>query len=214
MTYDKRVARARTLTAADWIDAACRAIAAAGIGAVAVEPLAQRLGVTKGSFYWHFPNREALLRAALARWEEEATEGVIRALAELADPRDRLVRLFGEAFTGDDDDPAYRPAEPIHTVAFALAVADATGDPVVGPVLRRVSERRIAYLEGCFGALGFGPEEARQRALLSYSAYVGTLRLAREAPGRMPSGEEGRAYRRHLVATLLPHQDAGDPRSS
>ena len=121
--------------------------------------------------------REALLRAALAGWEEEATEGVIRGSRSWPTRGTGSPASSGGS-AGDDDDPALRPAEPVRTLAFTLAVADAAGDPVV---------------EECFGALGVGPEEA---------------------PGRMPSGEEGRAYRRHLVATLLPQQDSGDPPSS
>ena len=57
------------LSAEDWALAALDVIAESGLAAVAVEPLARRLGVTKGSFYWHFPSREALLVAALERWE-------------------------------------------------------------------------------------------------------------------------------------------------
>src|SRR5690606_21017046 len=60
--------RAR-LSADDWAEAALDLIAEQGVAAVAVEPLARRLGVTKGSFYWHFPSRDALLQAALERWE-------------------------------------------------------------------------------------------------------------------------------------------------
>ena len=57
------------LSAADWIGAAMEAIVESGVRAVAVEPLAVRLGATKGSFYHHFPNRDALILAALAEWE-------------------------------------------------------------------------------------------------------------------------------------------------
>jgi len=193
--------RPAALAAADWVEAACRAMAEAGVGAVAVEPLARRLGVTKGSFYWHFPNRETLLRAALQRWEEAATEEVIAGLAAIADPRQRLARLIATAFAEPAGDAG---AAAVRTHAFNLAVADAAADPTVGPVLRRVSERRIAYLEESFRALAFPPEEARHRALLAYAAYVGTLRLAREAPARLPRGEDLAAYHRHLVETLTP----------
>jgi len=58
----------QNLTADDWAAAALEAMASSGIEAVAVEPLARSLGVTKGSFYWHFPNREALMRRALELW--------------------------------------------------------------------------------------------------------------------------------------------------
>jgi AcrR family transcriptional regulator len=199
------------LTAADWVDAACLAIAEGGVGGVAVEPLARRLGVTKGSFYWHFPSRDALLRAALERWEREDTEGTIADLASLADPRRRLARLIGVAFAEHE---SVRD-EPGLGLAFTLAVSDAADDAVVGPVLRRVSERRIAYLEQEMGALGLDAMEARYRALLAYAAYLGTLRLAREAPSRLPQGEELRAYHRHLLATLLhgvEGEGAGDTR--
>src|SRR5436309_10975695 len=61
----------------DWASAALAAIGSGGLAAVAVEPLATRLGTTKGSFYWHFANRDALLTAALERWERTGTEDVI-----------------------------------------------------------------------------------------------------------------------------------------
>ena len=209
MANDKRAARAGTLTAADWIAAACRATEEGGVGAVAVEPLAQRLGVTKGSFYWHFPNRDALLQAVLARWEEEGTEAVIAELDRIADPRQRLERLIAGAFV--DPSPTDGVGEPGIGLshAFDLAIADAADDPIVGPTLRRVSERRVDYLDECFRALGLAPEEARYRALLAYAAYVGTMRLAREAPSRLPRTEEYPAYQQHVIKTIMPEDGSG-----
>ena len=58
------------LTREDWANAALRAIAREGLRAVAVEPMAKRLGVTKGSFYWHFKTRADLIQAAVELWEE------------------------------------------------------------------------------------------------------------------------------------------------
>ena len=58
------------LSAGDWEQQALELIAEKGIRAVAVESLARRMGVTKGSFYWHFPNRDALLEQSLLRWEK------------------------------------------------------------------------------------------------------------------------------------------------
>lgn len=122
----------------------------------------------------------------------------------LDEPRERLVRLIGEAFGGDDGEGDGRPTDVVHTAAFTLAVADAADDPIVRPVLRRVTERRIAFLEAELRALGLSAEEAAPRALLAYAGFVGALRLVREAPDRLPRGAAGAAYRRHLVATLLP----------
>jgi AcrR family transcriptional regulator len=69
MNVRQKTERTR-LSAEDWEDAALNLIAEQGVGALAVEALARQLGVTKGSFYWHFRTREALLQAALERWEQ------------------------------------------------------------------------------------------------------------------------------------------------
>ena len=86
--------RPTRLSAEDWALAALDVIAEQGLAAVAVEPLARRLGVTKGSFYWHFPSREALLVAALERWEAMEQETVFGKLEAISDPRARLKALF------------------------------------------------------------------------------------------------------------------------
>ena len=76
------------------------------------------------------------------------------------------------------------------------------------PFLGRVTERHIGYLEKCYRDLGFRPEEARHRAYLVYAAHAGTVRLFRDLPDRTPRGEDYLAYRRHLVDTLVPREDA------
>src|SRR5215469_32898 len=73
---EQKASGQRRLTRDDWITAALGAIADGGLAAVGVEPLAVRLGATKGSFYWHFENRDALLEAAVRRWEKETTTDV------------------------------------------------------------------------------------------------------------------------------------------
>src|SRR5688500_18331891 len=94
----KRGAGKRTasrLTVDDWTAAALEAMAGGGLAAVAVEPLATRLGATKGSFYWHFANRDALIEAAVLRWEREHTEAVIGLINAQPDPLARLRLLVG-----------------------------------------------------------------------------------------------------------------------
>src|ERR1041385_3058034 len=54
-----------------WLRATRLALLTGGPDAVRVEPLARELGVTKGSFYWHFGDRADLLEALLVEWEEE-----------------------------------------------------------------------------------------------------------------------------------------------
>ena len=183
------------LSAADWERAALDALTEGGIDAVAVEPLARRLGVTKGSFYWHFSGREALISAALARWEQRSTDAIIATLESVADPRERLKRLFAEVTrTG--------PAGDLHA-----AISAAARDPLVRPVLERVSSRRLGFLVAAYRALGLGPAAARHRAVLAYSAYLGLLHLRREAPADLP---EASAYLRHIIETLIPPAPPAD----
>ena len=85
--------RAR-LSAADWEQAALDVVAAEGVAALAVESLARVLGVTKGSFYWHFPTRDALLKAAIDRWERRDEDEIISQVEAISDPRLRLRDLF------------------------------------------------------------------------------------------------------------------------
>lgn len=199
--------RAGKLTADDWVEAAYSAMAEGGVGSVAVEPLARRLGVTRGSFYWHFDDRGSLLVATLGRWERESTEAVISATRLISDPLERFVRLAEEAFEEAPRDAASE-SDVSRRRAFELAVSDAADDPVVRPFLRRVTEHRIEYVEECYRALGLPPEEAHHRALLAYAAYAGTVRLFRDLPDGMPRREDYLAYRRRFIGVLLPGYDA------
>jgi AcrR family transcriptional regulator len=187
----KRAAAQSRLSAEDWELAALDALADSGLAAVAVEPLARRLGVTKGSFYWHFSDREALLAAALRRWEQSHTDRIIATVAEVQDPRERLVRLITSAMAGGRSDR-------IH-----LALALSPHAPV-RETLARVSGRRMDYLESCYVELGQPRREARQSALLAYAAYVGLVHLRLEAPKALPSGAANAAYVKRLIAMLVP----------
>jgi AcrR family transcriptional regulator len=200
------------LRAQDWVEAAYAAMAEGGVGAVAVEPLARRLGVTRGSFYWHFEDRRSLIEAVLKRWEEEATEATISATGRIPDPRERLVRLAEEAFGEVPRDDESFGGTVLRRRAFDLAVSDAAEDPIVRPFLRRVTERRIGYLEECYRELGLPSEKARHMALLAYTAQAGTVRLLRDLPERIPRGDAYLSYRRHLVETLIPQDAEGGTR--
>ncbi|QFY07003.1 TetR family transcriptional regulator [Nonomuraea phyllanthi] len=164
------------LNADDWARAALDALAEGGLAAVAVEPVAVRLGVSKGSFYWHFPNRQALVEAALERWEAE-TEAVIAGLERLRDPVERMRVLMERAF-GDGRDAAisFRLISEVDDAATGAGSATASG---VGAVVRRVSERRLAYIRAALEEAGQAPEEAARRALAAYAGYLGLAALAR-----------------------------------
>jgi AcrR family transcriptional regulator len=164
-----------TLTAADWAEAALQLLAEKGLGALTVAALAARLGVTKGSFYWHFAGRADLLAAALSRWEERSTTDNMRGLDAIPDARRRLELLLDAG------------AQPPRSRSLYAALAEAADDPVVRKALSRVASARIAYLEKCYADLGLTPTLAAMHAVLAYAAYRGLLQLAHEAPAALPS---------------------------
>jgi AcrR family transcriptional regulator len=165
----------------DWIAAALAAIADGGLPAVAVEPLAARLGATKGSFYWHFENRDALLDAAIRRWEKDTTTDVTEELAAARDaPASQFRRLVTAVIERAEQD----------RVGPALLAGAA--HPAVAPALQRVTAARLSLIAIVLRRLGFPPAEARRRALLAYSAYLGHAQLARSTPGVLPATRAGR----------------------
>src|ERR1700739_537402 len=93
-----RKPRPGPLTPGDWARAALAAIARGGIAAVAVENIAADLGATKGSFYWHFNTREALIGGPLHRGKKSPTEPLREDLDQEPDPAERLRKLLEAAF--------------------------------------------------------------------------------------------------------------------
>lgn len=179
-----------------WVKAATNLIANEGVQAVAVEPLASALGVTKGSFYWHFHNRDELIHAALEAWEQDQSADVVTRYAGIEDPRRRLRVLLFAAF------------EDVENGRFFAALAVSSEDPRVRPYLRRVSERRLAFGVEAFRALGLAEEEARQRALLAYAAYAGYFQLLRTTPEAVAAVTDLSGYVRRLADALVPAKPA------
>lgn len=189
----EKTERQGRLTAEDWAQAALDVIAESGVGAVAVEPLARRLGVTKGSFYWHFPSRDALLQAALDRWEALEEETVFGKLETITEPPTRLRALFqmvAAEFTS-------------HIIYSELLKA--LDHPIVAPLIGRVSQRRLDHLAVLFRQAGLTGASAMHRARLAYAAYVGFLQLNRQLQdGSRMQHEEFDAYVEHVMTTLIP----------
>ncbi len=179
------------LSAADWEREALVALAEGGLGAVAVESLARRLGVTKGSFYWHFPSREALLEAALKRWEQDDEEEVLGPIAAVDDPRERVRELVRQA--------SHR--RPSH--ALFAALLKSMDQPLIRPFIERVAERRLGFVIDAFRQAGFSATTAANRARLAWSAYVGFVQLAQIGQPRM-NHEEFEAYIRDFIDILIP----------
>ena len=173
----------------DWERAALDTLSVRGLSSVTIESLAAQLEVTKGSFYWHFEDRDALLTAALARWEREATVDAMALLDAVEDPAARLAAVLRAGELGGAVD--------------AALLCDAT-DARVAPVLSRVTALRLRYTARAFAALGLRGRAAEERALLAYAAYVGHFALQRAAPKLMPRAARAQSYTEHVVATLVP----------
>jgi len=186
-----RTERTARLSAEDWAQAALDQIAEQGVASVAVEPLARRLGVTKGSFYWHFPSREALLVAALERWEKVEQE-VFGSLEPIPDPRERLRALFRLV------------AHEAKSHIIYSELLKALDHPAVQPVIVRVSGRRLDYLTASFRQAGLSRTDAQHRARLLYAAYVGFLQLNLQLHQMRMQHDEFEAYVEHMMATLIP----------
>jgi AcrR family transcriptional regulator len=168
-----------------------------GVGAVAVEPLAVRLGATKGSFYHHFQNRDALIAAALEEWERQQTDAVIARMALIPDPAEQLRAIMAAAL-------ADRPG----AIRDAALVASAA-HPLVKPVVDRVTQRRLDYMTQLCTEMGLPPDQAGRRVLLLYSSYLGLFDYLRAGLDKGIDDSELRAYTHELLDALVPAPSRG-----
>jgi AcrR family transcriptional regulator len=189
----------QALAPADWSWAAYRAIGRGGVGSVGVEPIAVELGATKGSFYWHFKNREALLEAALDEWEARLTDAVIADLERVPEPGERLKKLVGAAFDLAAPD-----------AAAEVALLAEPEQPAVRRRVRRVTQRRLDYMAAQLERLGWPADQSRERAILLYYLYVGSLQTRHVLPRQ--ADETGRRQQVEVVfeGLLAPASSAGD----
>lgn len=161
----------KTLSRTDWLDAALRALEKGGVEAVKVLPLASALGTSRGSFYWHFRDRDDLLQSVLAHWEETLTEAVIARARELDDtPQNRFLALLEEVVVRRRGryDPAVR--------AWALY------DPDAARVVRRVDRTRITFITSLFRDMGFPQSASETRARVAYSYMLGDHQVLYKEP--------------------------------
>jgi AcrR family transcriptional regulator len=159
--------------ASAWVEAGLASLGAGGPEAVRVDLLARALGVTRGSFYWHFADRDALLTELLNAWERAATDDVLEQVERHGgSPRARLRRAGALTFSAE-------------LLPIDLAVRDwARRDPAVAERLRRIDNRRLDYLRTLFGAFCTDADQVEARSLLAFSLLIGSHFLAADHPGR------------------------------
>jgi AcrR family transcriptional regulator len=162
------VAKVRTPRGA-WVHAALQALAAGGPDAVRVEALAVSLGVSKGGFYWHFADRQALLEEMLDTWERTGTEDIIaRVTGHPGDGRAKLQKLFDITSSPEG-------------LAVELAVRDwSRRDGDVAGRLRRADNRRMEFVRSLFGEFCADEDDVEVRSMMSYSMVIGSYFVAVE----------------------------------
>jgi AcrR family transcriptional regulator len=155
----------------DWLTIGLKTLVESGIEAVRVEPLAKLLKVTRGSFYWHFKNRDDLLEAILQEWEIRNTESIIQKVEAVdTGPREKLLNLLEIAARDDNH---------LEKAVRIWGVHDTRTSAALG----RMDQRRLEYLESLFLELGFSKTEAKVRARIVYSVRLGWFMM--ESPNEL-----------------------------
>lgn len=210
--YGKR--RNRLIRREEWLDVGLDCLQANGIESVKAQTLARDLGVSRGSFYWHFGSLEEFLRALLERWREMQTEAVMAAVrAGEHVGAGRLEHLLATArkMAADRYDPAMR--------SWAMR------DKEVARAVAEIDLKRIDFTASIFREAGFDRKEARIRAQMLYMCRVGETMMAgilseaeREAlkekrlellVGRRPTGQ-GKAADEVLNPKVVDDHDGRD----
>jgi AcrR family transcriptional regulator len=180
-----------SLTPSDWIEAAIGLLIDQGIDAVRVDGLARQLNVTRGSFYWHFKDRDDLLVSVLTSWRDSATDQIIERFntRHSEDPKALLRELISLPFRGESAAEA---------ASIELAIRGwARRDAMARQAVDAVDERRISYHAQLFSALGFPIAEARSRGFALYAYEVAESLLSHQGT------EAQKAQRRELVERLM-----------
>jgi AcrR family transcriptional regulator len=151
-----------------WLDAAYGLLVEGGVEAVKVMPLADRLGLSRTSFYWHFPDREALLAGLVERWKAKNTGNLVaRCEAPAATITEALLNLF---------DCWYDDALFDSRLEFAMRTWALT-DAAVAAAMSAADAERVAAITGLFRRFGYSEPEADTRARTLYLTQVGYIAL-------------------------------------
>lgn len=166
-TMDDAPVSEPSLSRAEWIKAALAILMDDGIDAVRITRLAEKLGVTRGSFYWHFKNRDDLCAAMMRHWERTNTAAVLSAVAGTTSLDQGVLALF-DAWL---DESLFEPR-------LDSAMRDwARRSDVVRAAVELADDARIAAIAAVFATHGFDNAEAVIRARIIYFTQVGYYAL-------------------------------------
>ena len=162
----RKLASPRTqLDRGNWIESAIDILAREGVSGLRVEVLAKRCGVTKGSFYWHFKDRQDLLGAVLDYWKEGRIRDIEKITAITPGKEREQLHFAIEVYGASRNRKG---------MAIELAVRDwARHDPQAAAVVESVDLYRLECTRRLFVAAGMSDAEAKSRSLLLYACVFG-----------------------------------------
>lgn len=162
----RRAKAARTQLDPDrWVETAIDVLAREGISGLRVEVLAKRCGVTKGSFYWHFKDRQALLDAVLERWKAGRIVDIEKTTAAARGNEREQLHYAIEVYGASRNQKG---------MSIELAVRDwARHDIRAAAVVESVDLYRLECTRKLFVAAGMSDAEAKSRSLLLYACVFG-----------------------------------------
>jgi AcrR family transcriptional regulator len=176
----KTVSTRTQLDRNNWVEAAIDVLAKEGVTGLRVEVLAKRCGVTKGSFYWHFKDRQDLLEAVLERWKEGRIRDIEKTTTVPPGQEREQLHYAIEVYGASRNHKG---------MSIELAVRDwARHDSLAASVVESVDLYRLECTRKLFVAAGMSDTEAKSRSLLLYACVFG-LSLMHYSPFDANPGE-------------------------
>lgn len=177
-----------------WIHATLDALSDNGVGSIRVETLAKRLQVTKGSFYWHFKDRQDLLDAVLETWRDGRIRDIIKQTRPEPGQEEAQIYHVINVYSAGRNDKG---------ILIELAMREwARRDPTVRKIVEEVDTARLNCARDLFVACGMQQEEASTRSVLLYAYVFGfSMMNCGNFDGNV---DEMKAQIRHIIARNKP----------
>jgi len=187
MSEDSNGSKKRARLSKDsWLNHTLAKIGEVGVANIQIENLAKELNVTKGSFYWHFQSKDALLSETLDYWYRSATEVIgLAGQRDFEDPLDRLRYFFTLAFNRRPDVPGGPIERALHEWARVSELAEET--------TRLVDEDRISLIAAAYAELGMNEQKARRTATMALAQLIG-LNILSRFKGKRCQAQDARAF--------------------
>ncbi len=196
----------------DWLQRALELFVAEGIDAVRITRLADDLGVTRGSFYWHFENRDDLIAALVSYWQRKNTAAIVEALGRARNLEQGIFGIFETCIDTTLFDPR-----------LDLAIREwSRREATIRELVDREDQARIEALQGFYANFDYSPMDALIRARVLYYSQIGFYALEESEPlaqrlgytetyfecftGRKADADEADRFRRHILETYGEQQ--------